>query len=63
MRSRYGALLAGMNEWQSQYQAARKAIQGEQWNDAVAPAQRAVELYPEHTGPGSPVSVARPCVG
>jgi tetratricopeptide (TPR) repeat protein len=54
VRSRYGALLAGMNEWQSQYQAARKAIQGEQWNDAVTPAQRAVELYPEHTGPGSP---------
>jgi tetratricopeptide (TPR) repeat protein len=54
VRTRYGALLAGMNEWQAQYQAARKAIQGEQWNDAVVPAQRAVELYPEHTGPGSP---------
>jgi tetratricopeptide (TPR) repeat protein len=53
VRSRYGALLAGMNEWQEQYQAARKAIQSEQWNDAVAPARRAVELYPEHTGPGS----------
>jgi Flp pilus assembly protein TadD len=54
VHSRYGALLAGMNEWQSQYQVARKAIQGEQWNDAIAPAQRAVELYPENTGPGSP---------
>jgi tetratricopeptide (TPR) repeat protein len=54
VRSRYGALLAGMNEWQTQYSAARKAIQNEQWNDAIAPAQRAVELYPEHTGPGSP---------
>lgn len=54
VRSRYSALLAGMNEWQAQYQAARKAIQSEQWNDAVAPARRAVELYPEHTGPGSP---------
>ncbi len=54
LHARYGALLAGMNEWQSQYQAARKAIQGEQWNDAIAPAQRAAELYPEHVGPGSP---------
>ena len=54
LHSRYGALLAGMNEFQSQYQDARKAIQGEQWNDAIAPAQRAAELYPEHVGPGSP---------
>jgi len=54
LHSRYGALLAGMNEYQSQYQAARKAIQSEQWNDAVAPAKRAAELYPEHVGPGSP---------
>jgi cellulose synthase operon protein C len=54
LQSRYGALLAGMNEWQSQYAAARKAIQAEQWNDAIAPAKRAAELYPEHVGPGSP---------
>lgn len=54
VRSRYGALLASMKEWQVQYQLARKAVQSEQWNDAVAPARRAVELYPEHTGPGSP---------
>jgi len=54
LHSRYGALLAGMSEYQSQYQAARKAIQSEQWNDAVAPAKRAAELYPEHVGPGSP---------
>jgi tetratricopeptide (TPR) repeat protein len=54
LHSRYGALLAGMGEWQSQYAAARKAIQAEQWNDAIAPAKRAAELYPEHVGPGSP---------
>jgi tetratricopeptide (TPR) repeat protein len=54
LHSRYGSLLAGMNEWQSQYAAARKAIQGEKWDDAVAPAKRAAELYPEHIGPGSP---------
>lgn len=54
LHSRYGALLAGMNEFQSQYQAARKAIQSEQWNDAIEPAKRAAGLYPEHVGPGSP---------
>jgi tetratricopeptide (TPR) repeat protein len=54
VHSRYGALLAGMNEFQTQYAAARKAIQSEQWNDAVAPAKRAAELFPEHVGPGSP---------
>lgn len=54
LRARYATLLAGMREWETQYQAARKAIQSEQWNDATAPARRAAELYPEHTGPGSP---------
>jgi tetratricopeptide (TPR) repeat protein len=54
LQSRYGAVLAGMSEWQSQYQAARKAIQSEQWSDAIAPAKRAAELYPEHVGPGAP---------
>jgi tetratricopeptide (TPR) repeat protein len=54
LQSRYGAVLAGMEEWQTQYAAARKAIQAEQWNDAIAPAKRAAELYPEHVGPGSP---------
>jgi tetratricopeptide (TPR) repeat protein len=54
LQSRYGAVLAGMDEWQTQYAAARKAIQAEQWNDAIAPAKRAAELYPEHVGPGSP---------
>jgi len=29
-------------------------MQGEQWNEVIAPARRATELYPEHTGPGSP---------
>jgi cellulose synthase operon protein C len=54
LQSRYGAVLGGMDEWQTQYAAARKAIQAEQWNDAIAPAKRAAELYPEHVGPGSP---------
>ena len=54
LHSRYGALLTGMKEWEAQYQAARKAIQSEEWADAIAPAKRAAEMYPEHVGPGSP---------
>jgi cellulose synthase operon protein C len=54
LHTRYTALLAGLSEWQTQYQAARTAMQKDQWSDAVAPARRAAELYPEHTGPGSP---------
>ena len=38
----------------SSIRRARKAIESEHWADAVEPARRAVELYPEHTGPGSP---------
>jgi cellulose synthase operon protein C len=54
LHSRYGTLLAAMNEWQAEYQSARKAIQSEQWAEAIAPAKRAAELYPDHVGPGSP---------
>ena len=34
------ALLAGIDEWQKQYQAARKAIESEQWADAIEPARK-----------------------
>jgi cellulose synthase operon protein C len=54
VRSRYGALLSGMKEFETQHAAARKAVQGEKWSDAIEPAKRAAELFPEHIGPGSP---------
>jgi tetratricopeptide (TPR) repeat protein len=54
MRTRFGALLAGMDEWERSYQAARRAIQDEEWASAIEPARRAAQLYPEHAGPGSP---------
>jgi tetratricopeptide (TPR) repeat protein len=53
-RARFAALLANMGEWESLYKRALEAIEAEQWRDAVEPAQRAAQLYPEHTGPGSP---------
>lgn len=54
VRQRYAALLARHDEWQKLYQAARKASENKQWQDAIEPARRAIEIYPEHIGPGSP---------
>ncbi|HEY0684361.1 MAG TPA: tetratricopeptide repeat protein [Steroidobacter sp.] len=50
VRTRFANVLANMNEWQQQQQAARQAIQKERWADAVEPARRAVALYPENVG-------------
>jgi tetratricopeptide (TPR) repeat protein len=54
IRERFATTLANMDEWQKQYQVARKAIQEEAWADAIEPARQAAEIYPEHVGPGSP---------
>jgi tetratricopeptide (TPR) repeat protein len=54
VRTRFAALLAGMDDWQRNYQAARKSIENGQWADAIEPARRAAQIYPEHAGPGSP---------
>lgn len=54
VRQRYAALLARHDEWQKLYQAARKASESKQWADAIDTARKAIEIYPEHTGPGSP---------
>jgi len=54
LRTRFAALLAGMDEWERSYQAARHAIESEHWSAAIEPARRAAQLYPEHAGPGSP---------
>jgi tetratricopeptide (TPR) repeat protein len=54
VRERYKPLLANLESWQAQYQQASKAIAESRWQDAIEPARRAVELYPEHSGPNSP---------
>lgn len=50
VRTRFANLLANLNEWQTQQQAAGQAIQKERWADAIEPARRAVALYPENVG-------------
>jgi len=51
VRERYKALLADMQGWQSRYQAAARAVAESRWSDAIDPARKAIELYPEHSGP------------
>jgi Flp pilus assembly protein TadD len=51
---RFGPILANLEQFQTLYQTARKAIQDQAWADAIEPARKAAELYPEHVGPGSP---------
>lgn len=54
VRERYKMLLPRVQEYQKAYEEVRKAITAQQWNDAIAPARKAVEIYPEHIGSGSP---------
>jgi cellulose synthase operon protein C len=53
-RERYKALLADLKGWDMQYEIATKAFAESRWNDAIVAARKAVELYPEHSGPDSP---------
>lgn len=54
VRAQFAPLLQPGEEWEQAYEAARGAIQDEQWAVALAPARRAAQLYPQHVGPGSP---------
>jgi tetratricopeptide (TPR) repeat protein len=50
VRTRFADVLANLDEWQTQQQAARQAIQKERWADAIKPARRAIALFPENIG-------------
>jgi tetratricopeptide (TPR) repeat protein len=54
LRERFATTLQNLDEWEARYEAANAAIEKQQWNDAIDAARRAVVLYPEHVGPGSP---------
>jgi tetratricopeptide (TPR) repeat protein len=53
VRERYARILPRIEEWQKSYQTAQTALEASKWNDALEPARKAIELYPEYTGPGS----------
>jgi tetratricopeptide (TPR) repeat protein len=53
VRTRFANVLANVEDWQQQQNAARQAIEKERWADAIEPARRAVALYPEHIGSDS----------
>jgi len=52
-RERYKALLADLPGWEKLYGEASKAVAEARWRDAIEPARKAMELYPEHSGPDS----------
>jgi tetratricopeptide (TPR) repeat protein len=53
VRQRYARILPSIEDWQKSYQTAEAAIEASKWNEALEPARKAIELYPEYTGPGS----------
>lgn len=53
-RERYQALLANLHVWERHHQAASAAAAQARWSEAIESARKAIELYPEHTGPDSP---------
>lgn len=53
-RERYKNLLPRVEEYQQAYESLRKALADEKWQDAIEPARKAIEIYPEHSGSGSP---------
>lgn len=48
VHTRFAKVLANSGEWQAKQQAAMDAVEKEHWADAIEPARRAVELYPEN---------------
>lgn len=50
----YGAQLDNMSEWQEQQRAAFAALEQEDWDGAIAAAQRAIEIFPDYVEPDSP---------
>jgi len=53
VRERYGRILGRIEEWQKLYKEANVALEASKWNEALEPARKAMELYPEYTGPGN----------
>jgi len=54
LRARFARTLDNLAEFERAYQNAQAALEREQWSAAAEAARRAVALYPEHVGPGSP---------
>ena len=53
VRERYARILPRIDDWRKSYEAAETALDQSKWNEALEPARKAIELYPEYTGPGS----------
>jgi tetratricopeptide (TPR) repeat protein len=54
MKQRFAGMLANSKQWQESMRAAHTAAAEEKWTDVLAPARKAVEIFPEFTTGGSP---------
>lgn len=54
VRERYATVLARFDEWRRANQAARKALEEEQWQAAIGPSRTAISIYPEDVASDSP---------
>jgi len=53
-KQRYAALLPHMDEWQRNYKAAYEAAEAKNWSAVVDSARKAIAMYGEYVGDGSP---------
>jgi tetratricopeptide (TPR) repeat protein len=54
MQKRFASILANPKEWEQSMTAAHEAAGKENWPAVIAPASRAVEIFPDYTLGGSP---------
>ena len=50
---RYSKILPRIEDWQKSYETADQAIDAGKWSEAIEPARKTIDVYPEYTGPGS----------
>jgi tetratricopeptide (TPR) repeat protein len=54
MKTRFASILDNPKEWQASMTAAHAAAEKKDWSALIAPARRAVEIFPDYTLSGSP---------
>jgi predicted Zn-dependent protease len=54
VRQRFAGILNGGEVWEDAMREANMAAQQDQWGEAIEPARRAAELFPEYTGADHP---------
>ena len=53
LKQRFATILASPDDWKKSMTAAHEAAAKEKWPDVIAPARRAIEIFPDYTLDGS----------